>query len=331
MKIVSFLLDKHYRIGLYTINGIYDLNACNYQIMANMNDFLMGGERMMDAARRVEEQILQDPARFPSVDVACLSAPVPYPSSVRDAYAFRQHVQTSRSNRGLDMIPEFDQFPVFYFSNHQAVYGQGDIFCMPDHFQKLDFELEIAVVLNKKGRNISAQDAGEHIAGYMIMNDFSARSLQMEEMKLSLGPAKGKDFATTFGPWLVTPDELAPYLLDTPLGHEGELFDLRMTAALNGEQISNGNMCDMQWTFAEIIERCSYGATLFPGDIIGSGTVGTGCLLEINGTAKRANPDYKEQWLCPNDTVTLEVTGLGVLTNTIVSEDNTLRIFKKKE
>ena len=137
-----------------------------------------------------------------------LLAPVPHPSSCRDGYAFREHVAAARRNRNVEMIPQFDQYPVFYFTNHNSIQGPGEIVCMPDHFEKLDFELEAAIVICKHGRNIPAADADEYIGGLMIMNDISARRLQMEEMLLNLGPAKGKDFATVVGPMLVTMDEL---------------------------------------------------------------------------------------------------------------------------
>ena len=143
------------------------------------------------------------------IDSVDIIAPVPFPSSCRDGYAFRQHVAAARRNRKADMIPEFDQYPIFYFTNHHSIKGPGEIPCMPDHFEKLDFELEVAIVIAKHGRNIKAADADEYIAGMMIMNDISARKLQLEEMLLNLGPAKGKDFATATGPYLVTLDELA--------------------------------------------------------------------------------------------------------------------------
>lgn len=250
-----------------------------------------------------------------------LAAPLPNPTSFRDAYAFRQHVETSRLNRGLEMIPEFDQFPVFYFSNHQAIQGPGPIYCMPDHFDKMDFELEVAIVINKKGRNIKAIDADNYIAGIMILNDLSARNLQMQEMKLNLGPAKGKDFASMFGPYLVTFDELEKYKTKTVNGHIGNTYDLKMKCWVNDELLSEGTLASMHWTFAEIIERASYGVTLYPGDIIGSGTVGTGCLLELNGTAKRKDPNHQEQWLQPNDVIKMEVTGLGTLENKVFLDE----------
>ena len=149
----------------------------------------------------------------------------------------------------------------------------------------------------------------------MIMNDFSARTLQREEMLLNLGPAKGKDLATSVGPWLVTPDELEPFVVPAKPGHTGKNWNLRMQCRVNGTQVSDGNLADMDWTFAEIIERASYGVNLNPGDIIGSGTVGTGCFLELNGTGKRNDPAYQEQWLHEGDNIELEVDGLGILEN----------------
>jgi len=229
------------------------------------------------------------------------------------------------------MIPEFDQYPIFYFTNHHSIQGPGPIRCMPDHFEKLDFELEVAIVICKQGRNIKAEEADEYIGGLMIMNDMSARRLQMEEMLLNLGPAKGKDFSTVIGPWLVTLDELAPFEVPTKENHVGKTWNLRMTCHVNGVQVSDGNVADMDWTFAEIIERASYGVDLYPGDVIGSGTVGTGCFLELNGTGKLNDPNYQEQWLQPNDVVTMEIDQLGRLENTIQAEDTDWSILKRKK
>ena len=258
-------------------------------------------------------------------------APVPNPTSCRDAYAFRQHVATARRNRKLDMIPEFDQFPVFYFTNHNAIQGPGEIICMPDQLNKLDFELEIAIVICKPGKNIKAEEADEYIGGFMIMNDISARELQMEEMKLNLGPAKGKDFSTVIGPMLVTPDELEEFLIPAKENHVGNAYNLSMKCRVNGVQVSEGNLGDMDWSFAEIIERCSYGVQLYPGDIIGSGTVGTGCFLELNGTGKLNDPEYKEQWLQEGDEVELEIENLGILKNTIVKDESDFSILALKK
>ena len=229
------------------------------------------------------------------------------------------------------MNPEFDQFPIFYFTNHNAISGPGEIECMPDHFHGLDFELEVAVVIGKKGKNITAAEADSYIAGFMIMNDISARVLQMEEMQLNLGPAKGKDFATALGPWLVTPDELSKYKVATKAGHTGTTYNLNMTCTVNGIQVSDGNMADMDWTFAEIIERCAYGTNILPGDVIGSGTVGTGCFLEINGTGKSTDPNYQQQWLKEGDVVEMEISGLGRLSNTIRKAGSDFSILALKK
>jgi fumarylacetoacetate (FAA) hydrolase len=258
-----------------------------------------------------------------------LLAPVPFPTSCRDGYAFRQHVEAARRNRKVEMIPEYDKYPVFYFTNHLSIKGPGEINCMPDHFQKLDFELEVAIVICKHGRNIKAEEADEYIGGLMIMNDFSARRMQMEEMLLNLGPAKGKDFATAVGPWLVTLDELQEFETAAKENHVGKSWNLKMACKVNGIQVSEGNLGDMDWTFAEIIERASYGVDLFPGDVIGSGTVGTGCFLELNGTGKLTNPEYPEQWLKEGDLVELEIDGLGILSNTIVAEESDWSILNK--
>jgi fumarylacetoacetate (FAA) hydrolase len=202
---------------------------------------------------------------------------------------------------------------------------------MPDHFEKLDFELEAAIVICKHGRNIKAEEADEYIGGLMIMNDLSARRLQMEEMLLNLGPAKGKDFATTIGPWLVTLDELEEAETAAKEGHVGKAWNLKMICKVNGVQVSEGSLGDMDWTFAEIIERASYGVDLYPGDIIGSGTVGTGCFLELNGTGKLNDAAYNEQWLHANDVVEMEIDSLGVLSNTIVAEEEDWSILKQKK
>ena len=165
----------------------------------------------------------------------------------------------------------------------------------------------------------------------MIMNDMSARTLQMEEMLLNLGPAKGKDFSTVIGPWLVTLDELTHLEIPAKQNHVGKSWNMKMTCQVNGNQVSEGNLGDMDWTFAEIIERASYGVNLYPGDVIGSGTVGTGCFLELNGTGKLNDPHYQEQWLQPGDTVTMNIDGLGELRNTIVKEDSNWSILQQKK
>jgi fumarylacetoacetate (FAA) hydrolase len=229
------------------------------------------------------------------------------------------------------MIAEFDQYPIFYFTNHNSIQGPGNIVCMPDHFKKLDFELEAAIVVCKSGRNIKAAEADEYIGGLMIMNDMSARTLQMEEMLLNLGPAKGKDFSTVIGPMLVTLDELEQFEVPCKPNHIGKAWNLNMKCWVNGIQVSQGNVADMDWTFAEIIERASYGTNVFAGDVIGSGTVGTGCFLELNGTGKLNDPNYQEQWLQDGDVVEMEIDELGKLSNIIVKDESDFSILDLKK
>ncbi|MFZ7944427.1 MULTISPECIES: fumarylacetoacetate hydrolase family protein [Bacillaceae] len=232
-----------------------------------------------------------------------LKAPLPVPRSFRDFYAFEQHVKTARENRGLEMIPEWYEIPVFYFSNHLAIKGPGEAIVKPKECLWLDYELEIACVIGKEGRDIPEEAADDYIFGFCILNDWSARDLQKEEMKVGLGPAKGKDFSTSIGPWIVTKDELESL-------KEGNGFDLSMKAWVNGKLLSEGNLKDIYFSFGEMIARASKSVTLYPGEIIGSGTVGTGCILELG--------EHVHRWLEPGDQVELEIDHLGRLKNTII-------------
>ena len=334
MKLASYNKNGQQQLALLIAGQLYDMNLLHPELPNNMKAMLNDWEKNSALAKVAETAILNGHLTIsPNATYATadLLAPVPEPSSCRDGYAFRQHVAAARRNRKVDMIAEFDHYPIFYFTNHNAIQGPGDIVCMPDHFQKLDFELEVAVVLGKKGRNFSAAEADQYIAGYMIMNDMSARTLQMEEMLLNLGPAKGKDFSTVIGPIMVTPDELEPFKLPTKDKHKGNNYFLNMVCKVNGITVSEGNMADMDWTFAEIIERCAYGVDVLPGDVIGSGTVGTGCFLELNGTGLLNDPNYPVQWLKAGDVVTMEIDGLGVLSNTIVAEDSSWSILAEKK
>ena len=334
MKLVTYLKDGHDQLALLIDGKLYDTDALHSDLPISMSMFLNYWDDVYPLALAAEKKIQEGLGRIISsvpLEQVELLAPVPHPSSCRDGYAFRQHVAAARRNRKVDMIPEFDQYPIFYFTNHNSIQGPGDIVCMPDHFEKLDFELEVAIVISKPGRNIPAAEADDYIAGLMIMNDMSARRLQMEEMLLNLGPAKGKDFATAIGPMLVTLDELEAYEVTCKENHTGKTWNLTMKCLVNGVQVSLGNVSDMDWTFAEIIERCSYGVNLFPGDIIGSGTVGTGCFLELNGTGKLNDPEYKEQWLQEGDTVEMEIDGLGILSNNIVKDESDFSILSLKK
>jgi fumarylacetoacetate (FAA) hydrolase len=222
-------------------------------------------------------------AEYPLAEVE-LRPPVLHPPSVRDFYAFEQHVKTARANRGLEVPPEWYEIPVFYFSNPAAIFGPDDEIPYPPETNELDYELEVAAIIGAEGA----------IGGFTVMNDWSARDLQRKEMKVGLGPAKGKDFATSLGPIVVTPDEFD--------GSEGE-----MVARVNGEERSRGNLRDLNWPWERLLEQAARNTHLVPGDVIGSGTVGTGCILELGDG----------RWLRPGDEVELEVDGLGVLRNRI--------------
>ncbi|TAF89672.1 MAG: fumarylacetoacetate hydrolase family protein, partial [Bacteroidetes bacterium] len=210
MKLVTYLKEGNEQLALLVNNQLFDTDKLNPDLPSTMGMFLQYWDDHFPQAQAAEKSLLDGNTLTAgkALSTVQLLSPVPFPTSCRDGYAFRQHVAAARRNRGVPMIPEFDQYPIFYFTNHQSIQGPGNIRCMPDHFNKLDFELEAAIVICKHGRNITAEEADEYIGGLMIMNDMSARTLQMEEMLLNLGPAKGKDFSTVLGPWLVTLDEL---------------------------------------------------------------------------------------------------------------------------
>ncbi len=226
------------------------------------------------------------------------------PNTLRDGYAFEQHVKTANKNRGREVPEEWYQFPVFYFTNPNTAFGHDDTIPYPHYTQAMDYELEIAAIIGKGGMNIKAEDAEKHIFGYTIFNDWSARDVQRKEMVVGLGPAKGKDFASAFGPVIITSEAIA----DKAAGRAG-VYDLEMVARVNGKEFSRGNWKDMHWSFGEIIARASDSTMLYPGDVIGSGTVGTGCLLELT--------KFQGPWLNHGDVVELEVERIGVLRNTV--------------
>jgi len=233
-----------------------------------------------------------------------LFSPLLRPPTVRDFYAFEAHVAAAHAARGREVAPEWYQFPVFYFSNPNAIYGPDTSVPYPSSSQELDFELEVACVIGKTGRDIPANEAEAYIFGYTIFNDWSARDVQSLEMRVGLGPAKGKDFASSLGPWIVTPDELQ----DRATGRPG-VYDLKMTAKINGQERSRGNWKDLHYSFGDMIARASADTWLFPGEILASGTVGTGCLLELTGG--------QGPWLQVNDLVELHIERLGTLSNRV--------------
>ena len=314
------------RAGVILDDGILDIArltawagkkgvaASHVEAPSTMLGILRQGDAAMQGIRQALELATQaDPAElravagltFAQTDVQLLT-PVPDPPTIRDFYAFEQHVKAARARRGVGMIPEWYEIAVFYFSNTAALFGTDEPVPYPRRSHELDFELEIACVIGKEGSEISADEAPGYIAGYMVMNDWSARDLQRGEMKLNLGPAKGKDFATSLGPWLVTPDELA----DKRIGSgRDERYDLAISGRINGDQLTSANWKDLYFTFPQMIERASQHVRLRPGDILGSGTCGTGCILEL-GTERH-------RWLLPGDVVEMEIERLGVLRNMI--------------
>jgi fumarylacetoacetate (FAA) hydrolase len=255
--------------------------------------------------RLIDLAVLDDAESW-DPETVYFAPPVHHCRSFRDFYAYEQHVRNIRAHRKMDMIPEWYEVPVFYFSNHNSIIGSGCDLSMPKHGEWLDFELEIAAIIARHGRDVLPEEGESLIGGYCILNDWSLRDLQKQEMKVGLGPAKGKDFATTLGPWLVTPDELEDR-------QSGKGYDLEMKAFINDEQVSSGNWKDIHYSFGEMIARASAGVDLVPGDVIGSGTIGTGCILEL-GAEKTGG------WLKAGDVVTLEVEILGRMVNRIVSE-----------
>jgi len=281
--------------------GVFDMNLeTGGRLPSDMLTFI---RRYDEYAAVIEAERLTEAPPTYRLEEVTLKAPLPNPSSVRDFVAFETHVKNATMRSGTTVAPEWYEIPIFYFSNHHAIVGPDEKVKRPQKSRRLDYELEIACVIGREGRNIKAEEAEQYIFGYTIFNDWSARDLQFQEMKVNLGPAKGKDFATSIGPWLVTKDELEPY-------RTGDKFDLRMTAKVNGRLLTDGNFKEIYYSFAQMIERASADVTLYPGDILGSGTVGYGCILELGEEVHR--------WLEPGDVVELEVTGLGRLRNEVV-------------
>lgn len=322
MKLCTFevptQVGRRRRLGAVTASGILDLNFACARLLSekgeprpsklacvvlpdNILEFLEEGcTAARYAAETIEsvahapvegldgERILYDPKEVR------LLAPVPDPPSLRDFFAFEDHVKAGFERRGEPMPAEWYEIPVYYKGGHQSIAGPDQDVLWPSFTEKFDYELELAIVIGKQGRNIKAERAHEYIAGYTVMNDFSARDIQRREMKVRLGPAKGKDWCTALGPWLVTPDEI------------GDPYNLRMTARVNGDLWSEGNSGTMYWKFEQMIEFLTRDDAIHPGDVIGSGTVGGGCGLEL------------DRWVKPGDLIELEIENLGVLRNRVI-------------
>ncbi len=326
MKLVSFRVrtpvGTFTRVGAIHLQGVMDLNMAyarwladqqeaqphrlaDAQVPPSMLEFLEGGASTMAAARRAKEYVAALPAPvtgpaggtilYAAADVRVVT-PLPNPSSLRDFIAFEDHIAATSKKRGQPVPPEWYKAPVYYKGNHRTIIGSNEDLSWPLHTARLDYELELACVIGRRGRDISEQSAGEYIAGYTIMNDFSARDIQFQEMACRLGPAKGKDFATALGPCLVTPDEIA------------DLGALTMIARVNGEEWSRGRFGTIHWSFPQMIAHVSRGEMIYPGDVFGSGTVGGGCGLEM------------DRYLKPGDVVELEIQPIGVLRTRVLSD-----------
>jgi fumarylacetoacetate (FAA) hydrolase len=254
---------------------------------------------------RAEGPPADDDEAITRIDELDFGPPILAPPSFRDFYAFEQHVGTMWQRRGHDIPEAWFRLPIFYFSNTSEIRGPGEPVWAPDGSAELDYELEVGALVDTPAVDLPAERAEEAIGGYVILNDWSARDLQREETTVRLGPAKGKDFAASIGPWLVTPDELADARADKG-------YDLAMTADVNQTEISRGTWAATQFSFGEMLARASADVRLRPGDLLGSGTVGTGCLLEVG-------EDRFGRWLEPGDEVTLRIERLGELRTPVVS------------
>jgi 2-keto-4-pentenoate hydratase/2-oxohepta-3-ene-1,7-dioic acid hydratase in catechol pathway len=317
-------LGRHMRLGAEVREGIVDLHsACAWHLARKgdtqpyrlasaivppgMLGFLQGGQTSIEFAKASLADVLQavkegakpvgvneETLLFAPGEVR-LKAPLPRPTSMRDFYAFEQHVKKGFEKRGEPMPQEWYEMPVYYKGAHWSIIGPDEDVHWPSYTKKFDYELELAVIIGRQGKNIAESQAREYIAGFTVMNDFSARDMQRKEMKVRLGPAKGKDFATAIGPVLVTTDEI------------GDPYNLKMTASVNGERWSEGNSGSITHSFEKMIAFASMEETLFPGDLIGSGTVGTGCGLEL------------DRWVGPGDLIELEIERIGILRNRVVA------------
>ena len=328
MKLVTFEirtpLGVFHRVGAVHGRHLVDLNMAyagwlsehgeaqprrlaDAQVPPTMLAFLEGGASTMSAARRAVDHAASGGPSVTgptgetilhSLDAVKLVAPIPDPPSLRDFIAFEDHIAATSKKRGQPIPPEWYKFPVYYKGNHRTIIGPDQVLPWPLDTAKLDYELELACVIGRKGRDISEREAEAYIAGYTIMNDFSARDIQFQEMACRLGPAKGKDFATALGPCLLTPDEIT------------DIGALTMIARVNGEEWSKGRFGTIHWSFAQMVAHVSRGETIYPGDVFGSGTVGGGCGLEF------------DRYLKPGDVVELEIQPIGILRNQVLGPGN---------
>ncbi|CAN5712224.1 fumarylacetoacetate hydrolase family protein [soil metagenome] len=320
MKLVTFRnKEGKSRAGWLKDNGVVDMQLLsNGALPDNMLVFIDENEKYFSIIK--QKHLEEAPPTYLSSDVQLL-APLPNPRSFRDYIGFEQHMLNASKSFGHTIGEAWYEMPIFYFTNHHAIYGPDDEIKRPAKEIKLDVELEIAVIIGKKGKDIKASEACNYIFGYTIFNDWTARFIQKREMEIPLGPHKGKDFANAIGPCIITADEMEQYRVafsesyfEPPLRvpvAKGDRFNIKMTSRINGETICEGNYKTAYFNFDQMIERASENnVTLMPGDILGSGTVGWGSLIENNFSVHRP--------LEPGDVVELEIEGIGVLRNKVV-------------
>jgi 2-keto-4-pentenoate hydratase/2-oxohepta-3-ene-1,7-dioic acid hydratase in catechol pathway len=318
MKLITFKnKNQETRIGyIIADNQVVDMQLASSKLPTDMLTFIDNHEyyfTIINALGDVQPH-------YNLTDVQLL-APLPNPRSIRDYIGFEMHMLNASRSFGHTVGEAWYEMPIFYFTNHHNVFGPNDDIKRPANETKLDIELEIACIIGKKGSDITKEEAKNYIFGYTIFNDWTARATQKVEMTIPLGPHKGKDFANAFGPCIVTADEFEQYRrpfsesffeapLKVPKVHD-DRFDLKMISRINGETICEGNYKTVHHTFGQMLERASEnGVNIMPGDILGSGTVGWGSLIENNFSVHRP--------LEPGDVVELEIEGIGVLRNTVV-------------
>ncbi len=317
MKLVTFKNKVgEVRSGWIEGNGIIDMNLADSSLPTDMLSFIDNHEEYF----KIIKELKYIEPHF-SLNEVKLLAPLPNPRSFRDYIGFEQHMLNASKSFGHKVGAAWYEIPIFYFTNHHGIYGPNDEIERPKGEEKLDLELEMAVVIGKRGKNITAENADEYIFGYTVFNDWTARSIQKHEMTVPLGPHKGKDFANAIGPCIVTKDEFEQYRCTISRDSHPEhlampksttdRFDVKMTCRINGKTICEGNYKTVHWTFPQMIERASENnVTLMPGEILGSGTVGWGSLIENNFSI--------HQPLEPGDIIELEIEGIGILKNKVI-------------
>jgi len=293
-------LDEARRTLVAAQPGRAHNSALFRQPLTTLDAHLANGLRV-DALADLLEADADEPL---DASVLAFGPPILAPPSLRDFYAFERHVGTMWKRRDMEIPEAWYRLPIFYFSNVSEIRGPNDPVYAPRGSEELDYELEVAALIDTPVRDLDAARGTDAIGGYLVLNDWSARDLQRDESTVRLGPAKGKDFASSIGPWLVTPDELAD-------ARQDKGYDLAMTATVNGQELSRGSWASAHFSFGEMVERASADVRLRPGDLLGSGTVGTGCLLEIRD-------EKLKRYLQPGDTVTLAIERLGELSAPVV-------------